>query len=686
MRGGNGARGSRFGLRTKIIGLLWGVLLVFAVAIVAYSYQDQRSRVDNAMLDQSRMLAAQMDAVWEFVSINQYAINHTADGTYDFKRLHCAIAGKAVAMMFTKSSDYSIRFTNIDPRNIYNAPDEYELAALTALYDDPDRREVYGYGTDDDGEQVFRYVRTMVYDESCLQCHGTPEGEIDETGYPKEGKGVGDLAGAVSIVIPMQGYLENMNRAVASSAALFVLLMLGVAAVIYGVLSRLVTRPLRYLRSSFGRIGDGARIADGERIADRARIADGARIADRARIADGAREGEADGEADGGPLRPPAMPEAAPFRAGRYSTREVSDLFDQYESMARRLWDLYENLESQVVDRTARLSEANAELERQRARVEEANAKLLRDNRYKSDFLAIVSHELRTPLTSILAFAELLSQSVDPSETVVLKQVEEVGRNAAVLLEMVDNVLETARIQAGSERINLELIDLGDIVGMVEAANEPVALKRGVAFGTRVEPDVPLVTSDWEKVRRILTNLVSNAIKFTPAGGEVDVRVSLAATGTGDEAAGERGGGTGDEAASGAAAWAGGGTGGGPRGLVRIDVSDTGIGIPKEKQGLVFERFTQENMSTVRRYGGSGLGLSLVKDLAAMLGGRVELQSEPGRGSVFTVFLPLDDAEGVSNAGYWDDEGAEGAEEAEKDEKAQGVGDASGEGPRPVER
>lgn len=280
--------------------------------------------------------------------------------------------------------------------------------------------------------------------------------------------------------------------------------------------------------------------------------------------------------------------------------------------MAQRLEELYGSLESQVAERTEQLSRANAELERQRRRVEEINAQLARDNQYKSDFLAIVSHELRTPLTSILAFAELLGESIGPGRPEARRQLEEIGKNGAILLEMVDNVLECARIQAGSETLNLELVDLNDLVGMVESAMVPVAAKKGVAFTTRVDFDVPLIMGDWEKLRRVLANLTSNAVKFTDAGGEVAVRVCCEA----DE----------DDARK-----------------VVMRVTDTGIGIPKEAQELIFERFRQENMSTVRRYGGSGLGLSLVKDLVAMMGGTVAVASEPGCGSTFTVELPVEE-------------------------------------------
>ena len=173
---------------------------------------------------------------------------------------------------------------------------------------------------------------------------------------------------------------------------------------------------------------------------------------------------------------------------------------------------------------------------------------------------------------------------------------------------MVDNVLETARIQAGSEKLNLELVDINDVVGMVEASSESLAVKKSIALSTRVAPDVPLIVSDWEKVRRILVNLVSNAIKFTPENGSVEVRVRY------------------NEGEN----------------TVVVEVIDDGIGIPADKQDLIFERFAQENMSTVRRYGGSGLGLSLVKDLTDMLGGAVSVESVLGEGSTFSVVLPAE--------------------------------------------
>lgn len=591
MVGAMTAEGQRkIGLRTKLIGLLTAVLVLLSAVFLVFTYNDQSRRAETDLLEKSRVLVTEMDAMWDFISLNQNVINYTSDGEYDYKGLHCAIAGKSVAALFSEKSDYSIRFTNLNPRNIYNTPDAYEADAIEAFLSDGGTDEVWGYQTEGD-QQVFRYVRAMDVSDDCMECHGQPAGEIDATGHPKEGWNVGDVAGAVSVVVPAETAMANMRDAIVGNMVFFLAVVAAMALLIYVVISRLITEPLTELRASFSRVA-GPAVPEGE--------------------GPGGAQGTDGSVPSAAGLRglPVSGTLAAADRGVLYSSREIDGLIEQYRSMARRLEELYGSLESQVAERTEQLSRANAELECQRRRVEEINAQLSRDNQYKSDFLAIVSHELRTPLTSILAFADLLGASIGPDNHEARRQLEEIDKNGAILLEMVDNVLECARIQAGSETLNLELVDLNDLVGMVESAMAPVAAKKGVSFATRVDFDVPLVMGDWEKLRRVLANLVSNAVKFTDTGGEVVVRVRCA------------------EAAEGARE-------------VLMTVSDTGIGIPAEAQTLIFERFRQENMSTVRRYGGSGLGLSLVKDLVSMMGGTVAVESEPGRGSVFTVAIPV---------------------------------------------
>jgi signal transduction histidine kinase len=539
-----------------------------------------------------------MDAVWDFISLNQDTINYTSSGVYEYKSLHCAIAGKAVAALFSRNSDYSIRFTNLNPRNEQNAPDAYERTALESFASsDGAVTEQYGFFDDDggsDGEPLFRYVSAMKVSEDCVECHGTPLGETDVTGYAKEGWGVGDLAGAVSVTVPTSVYFANMNSSIVNNVLFFFFIILSMALIIYLALSRLITKPLTSLRGSLEQMGGGSF----------------------------------------SPLE----------KGGRlYATREVEDLFAQFNTMAESLSSLYTSLEAQVLERTEQLSQANEELERQKHHVERVNSRLTEENRYKSDFLAIVSHELRTPLTSILAFTDLMEQNIPPDNKLAHKQLDEIDINGQILLELVNNVLETARIQAGHEQVNLELVDLNDIIGIIKDASESLALKKDIRLTTHIDPSVPLILSDWEKVRRILVNLVSNAIKFTGEGGLVQISASYDDTppavgpAVGPAVAATR------PAAPSAV---------GP--AVVIEVADNGIGIPADKHDLIFERFTQENMSTVRRYGGSGLGLALARDLATMLGGTILVQSEPGTGSTFTLRLPV--REGDSGIDLFDAE------------------------------
>ncbi len=548
-------------LRVKIAGMLLVVFAIFTVAYNLYTTNAMKEYAESEMLEESRMLVAEMNAIWDFISINQNTINYDSNGYYDYKGLHCAIAGKSVAALFSQHTDYELSFTNLNPRNIANRPDEYEAQVLEMFLSDQTLQEYYGIEGSGD-EQYFRYMTVMPVTEYCVDCHGGPAGEIDLTGYAKEGWDIGDIAGAISLKMPVTVFYGNATAAVNSNMVFFGLIAIAAIILIFLAFSGLIAKPITKLTEVMRNM-------------------------------------------ELAPNQDHVSPELPP---AYLTSKEMEELYRQFDALSASLSDLYGSLESQVDERTLQLSEANAELEKQRLAVERANQELSRENQYKSDFLAIVSHELRTPLTSILAFADLLAERIDPENSDAAQQLAEIQKNGATLLEMVENILQTARIQAGGERLNPELVDMDDILGMVESANSSVALKKNVAFTVTTEPGVPLIMSDWEKVRRIVTNLVSNAIKFTPSGGSVDVQVSS------------------DE----------------ERRVVRIAVADTGIGIPKDKHELVFNRFTQENMSTVRRYGGSGLGLFLVKELVGMLEGTVSLESEPGQGSVFTVELPYE--------------------------------------------
>ena len=288
---------------------------------------------------------------------------------------------------------------------------------------------------------------------------------------------------------------------------------------------------------------------------------------------------------------------------------EMNDLVGEIAKMASDLEALYSSLETKVSERTAELEHANVQLQGMNEALRQANA-------YKSNFLAIVSHELRTPLTSIIAFTDILARN--PRDDDEACMIAEVKGSASSLLAMINNVIDAAKIEAGKFEMHYEDVDVVDVVSAVEGALSPLAEKKGVTLISNVAGNVPVVKSDRNALYKVLMNLTGNAVKFTDEGGSVlgSSRAEFADVIEGD--------------------------GAGARGRVLvISVADTGAGIAREDLGSIFERFVQPDSSLSRRYGGSGLGLSLVRDLVDALGGSVEVESEVGSGSRFTVRLPL---------------------------------------------
>ena len=544
-------------LRVKIVALLLVVSLVFLLVFGVFIVNFQHQHTESEIIEQCRMLDGEMDAVLAFAAKNQDFIEVTDDSANP-NRFSCAMVGESVAVIFSQDNDYSIRFTWEDAPNPNNAPDDFEREGLAAFAANSCITEYYGKDVNELGESVFRYMSLIPVGDICLGEEANGEGVA-------VGKSLPTTMAATSISVPLELYRQNEISSILSGMLSFLILMAGMVIVMYSALNRMVTKPLNALNERFDLMKDRSSHSVSPRI------------------------------------------HCDEPMSKLYGSQEIGNIYESFDELTMSLDELYGNLESQVKDRTSELRAANQELTEQRKQVEEMLVILKNENQYKSDFLAIVSHELRTPLTSILAFTDLLEDSVPIDNELAQKQINEISKNGMVLLEMVNNVLETARIQAGSEKLTLELVELSDVMGMVEEGMASLAAKKSIELTTFVFANVPLMVSDWEKLRRILVNLVSNAIKFTPQGGRVDVKATYKESDN----------------------------------MVVIRVKDTGIGIAPENQKLIFERFTQENMTTSRRYGGSGLGLSLVKDLVTMLQGTVDVESELGEGAIFTVTLPV---------------------------------------------
>lgn len=571
----------RYGIRFKIAVSI-GVIMVALMAVdVLWNLSPQNAQAENEAREKAEVLAAEMRAAWDFVDMNQDVINRAEDGTFRTKHLVCVVAAKSISMLFTTEADYSIRFTNDTPRQAANAPDEFEQEALAAFNADPERKAFWRVVDAGDGTRVFRYTEPLYVTESCLECHGDPVGEPDQYGYPKEGIQVGQVGGAMSIIEPMDIYADGIQNSVMQQVVMVLCVMVAAFAGVYVVTSRLVLRPIDELRSAAGAVGKGdfnytLTVPDpGERPRD-----------------------------------------------------ELVELTGEFDRMARDLEALYADLEGQVRSKTDDLMVLNDMLNYQKRELKVALDRLGDEVAYKNEFFAIVSHELRTPLTSILAYARILNAD-DSLAPKTREAVGEIESNATLLLNMVNNILVISKHAAKKDELLPEPVDFVDLAQFVRKALVPIAEGKDVRLSCSVAPDVPLSMADWEKLRRILENLVNNAIKYTHRGGFVRLTIGFE---SGEEANHGHGNHPGthvpdDEDAA-------------PAGWIVMRVADDGMGIAPEELDQIFELYKQAGQSANRRYRGTGLGLAVVRDLTELHGGTVAVESRVKEGSTFTVRIP----------------------------------------------
>src|SRR5205085_7231708 len=262
----------------------------------------------------------------------------------------------------------------------------------------------------------------------------------------------------------------------------------------------------------------------------------------------------------------------------------------------------------------------NQEIEQARRAVEEKAAELALTSKYKSEFLANMSHELRTPLNSILILGQQLGDN--PDGNLSAKQVEfarTIHSAGTDLLNLISDILDLSKIESGTVSVDIEDIFYSNLLDMVARPFRHEAEGRKLAFDVQLDPKLDRsITTDSKRLQQVLKNLLSNAFKFTDQGG-VKLRIYPVS-----------GGWTSEHPVLNSVP-----------SVVAFEVSDTGIGIPPEKQRIIFEAFQQADASTNRRYGGTGLGLAISRELSNLLGGEIQLRSAPSVGSTFTLYLPL---------------------------------------------
>lgn len=534
------------------------ISLLLVVSVVSDVWL-QKQQTEDTLFEQAYILSQEMQSVWDFVSVNQDTINTNGDGTYTFKGLHCSIVGTSVGALFTNRTDYVIRYVSDHPRNPKNSPDAFESDAIEEFKSNPAMIEYASFDVMADEIDYYRYSVPLRMQSSCADCHGNPIGEVDVTGFPKEGLENGDLVGIASISIPVQAYEDNLREQVVQRALLSFVVLAGCLLTIILVTKRYVIRPLGSIAGAVRKIGSGDLDA---------------RIDIDAATAKG----------------------------------EIRTLSTHVNDMANELEVLHKDLESLVEVRTEQLAEANDKLTAQARELESMNERLRENDLYKSHFFTMMSHELRTPITAIRAYIDMLEDPALIEETTRSSAVEAIQTNIHALSKLVDNILASARVEAGAAKPEKNVTDVADIMNELSRSLEPLARDKEVLLEILPGTNVPLFMTDEDKLLHILENLGSNAIKYTDPGGRVTVNASIREDGR-----------------------------------LQFEVADNGIGISDEDQRIIFNKFTQGKGLVARPVSGSGLGLALAKEYAELLGGDIVVRSQLGSGSTFAVILPLEE-------------------------------------------
>ncbi|MFI8433976.1 HAMP domain-containing protein [Streptomyces sp. NPDC079020] len=312
-------------------------------------------------------------------------------------------------------------------------------------------------------------------------------------------------------------------------------------------------------------------------------------------------------------------------------TEQLRDRSQELENRQKALQESNAELEEKaelLAQQNRDIEVKNTEIEEARQVLEERAEQLAVSMRYKSEFLANMSHELRTPLNSLLILAKLLADNAEgnlsPKQVEFAETIHGAGSD---LLQLINDILDLSKVEAGKMDVSPTRIALVQLVDYVEATFRPLTAEKGLDFSVRVSPELPATLhTDEQRLLQVLRNLLSNAVKFTdsgavelvirPAGADVPnlIREHLLEAGSLRDADAD---------------------------LIAFSVTDTGIGIASSKMLVIFEAFKQADGTTSRKYGGTGLGLSISREIARLLGGEIHAASEPGRGSTFTLYLPL---------------------------------------------
>jgi len=455
----------------KLIHIYMGFITLAITAVMtlnlAWNIRLEKQSGEQKMLAKAQLITQQFVAVRSFAAANQDRINYDSQGNFEFKRLNPAAFGRGVGEIFNNKTSYTFKQTRLQPRNPANTPDSFESAQLLWLHNNPEADFVWEKDIID-GEPFFRYMIPLYADSSCLPCHGSPRGEIDISGYPREGLVLGDFAGALSVTIPASAYYAQLWKNIYSQL-FFIFLLLCLSLLLLYILQRkLITAPLEGLSSLAVRLGKGD-----------------------------------------------FHLQAKDYRQNGYG--EIRVLEEIFQNMAKELLLLYENLENKVQAQTLNL-------EQEKQKLFWMNEELQKLNRLQGDFLAAVSHELRTPLTCILAFVELL-EIPGFSQEERQQNLQDLRESATQLLNMINNLLDTAKLDSVRIKLDNKIQQPKQLILGIVKAFGPLVRKKGLELELEAAEDLPAVYCDPERVKQVMVNLLGNAVKFTAPGGKISISI-----------------------------------------------------------------------------------------------------------------------------------------------------------------
>ena len=452
------------------------------------------------------------------------------------------------------------RYSRLDAAVLAYFKDRPPAAAVATGGPPRPSTEYREFRTADNAE--YHYYQPVRWRSSCAGCHkyrgvigdnpatGAADASADKAGGgPRTLLADNDLMAVVKVVMPDSATRKAINWNRAILAATAIMTVFLAMLVAYAIVRYVIVKPLEHLRD----------------------------------VADEVRRGNVQA------------------RAEIHTADEFEELGVAFNRMLRGL-----------VDSQEELRKANGSLDEKVDELAQANLHLYEMNRLKGDFLATMSHELRTPLNSIIGFSDVLD-SIESLDARQKRYVQNIRSSGRMLLEMINDILDLAKIEAGKMEVRPAVFRIESIVSAQCDMVRPLAERKRIDLSFEIAPGLEVVEQDPAKVQQILANLLSNAVKFTPEGGRVAVRARPA-----------------DDDAD-----------------FVLEVVDTGVGIAEEEQQAIFEKFRQGRVfqsgddAMTREFSGTGLGLSIIRELCKLLGGDVSVESQLGRGSRFTVRLPL---------------------------------------------